>query len=737
MKQVVQNYKTGDVSVVDVPIPAVKPEGLLVQNAYSLISVGTERMKVEQASMNLLAKARARPDQVRKVLNSIQQQGLVDTYQKVMDRLDSLTPLGYSSAGIVKEVGNAVNNFTVGDRVACAGAGYANHAEFIYVPRNLCVRIPGEVSLQEAAFTTVGAIALQGVRQAGAVVGDNVAVIGLGLVGLLTIQVLRAAGCRTVGIDIEESRTTMAMQLGCDLGLVRGQQDDPSTVAGFTGVRGVDAVIITAATASSDPIHLASQICRDRGRIVVVGAVRIDIPNTLKSDFYEKELELYMSRSYGPGRYDSNYEEKGRDYPIGYVRWTEGRNMEAFLDLLASKAISVERLMSHRFSLDEASQAYELIVKDRTRALTGVLFEYDVEANKAALIRFTGGDSFVDKPRDQVGIGLIGAGNHTRAKLLPPLGRIKDVSLRGVATATGLTAKDVGDKFGFAYCTSDYRELLADPEIDAVLITTRHNLHAPLVVEALSHKKAVFVEKPLAIDLEGLRQIVEAYRTHQGQVLVGFNRRFAPHSRRLREFFAAHTTPLVLIYRINAGYQAPDNWYQDPVEGGGRIVGEGGHFVDLMTYIVGAPPVQVYARALPDPSLPIPDNVSLMIDFADGSIGNLIYTAGGDVTFPKERLEVFGQGQVGVLDDFRALTLVSKRRRKNRRGWLTQDKGHAAQLNDFVAAIKGEIPWPASFGEHVTTTLVTLLAMKSLQEGQPLKINPSAIALSEPPGYPV
>jgi predicted dehydrogenase/threonine dehydrogenase-like Zn-dependent dehydrogenase len=733
MKQVVQNYKTGDVSVIDIPIPTLKSEGLLVQNAYSLISVGTERMKVEQASMNLLAKARARPDQVRKVLNSIQQQGLVDTYQKVMDRLDSLTPLGYSSAGIVKEVGSAVTNFTVGDRVACAGAGYANHAEFIYVPRNLCAKIPEEVSLQEAAFCTVGTIALQGVRQAGAVVGDNVAVIGLGLVGLLTVQILRAAGCRTVGIDIEESRTAIAMQLGCDLGLVRGEQDDPTMVSGFTGGRGVDAVIITAATSSSDPIDLASHICRDRGRIVVVGAIRVDISNTLKSDFYEKELELFMSRSYGPGRYDSNYEEKGRDYPVGYVRWTEGRNMEAFLDLLASGAISVQGLMSHRFSLDEAPKAYELLVNDRARALTGVLFEYDVEADEAASIRLSGAESLGIKARDQVGVGLIGAGNHTRAKLLPPLGRTQDVCLRGVATATGLTARDVGDKFGFAYCTSDYRELLTDPEIDAILITTRHNLHAPLVVEALSHKKAVFVEKPLATDLEGLGQIVEAYRTHQGRVLVGFNRRFAPHSQRLREFFAAHTAPLVLIYRINAGYQAPDNWYQDPIEGGGRIVGEGGHFVDLMTYIVGAHPVQVYARALPDPALPIPDNVSLMIDFADGSVGNLVYTAGGDVTFPKERLEVFGQGQVGVLDDFRALTLVSNGRRKKRRDRLTQDKGHAAQLNNFVAAVKGEIPWPVSFEEHVTTTLVTLLAMRSLQEGQPVKVDPSTLALSELP----
>lgn len=723
MKQVVQNYKTGDLTVVDVPTPTLNPQGVLVQNHFSLISVGTEGMKVEQAEMNLIEKAKARPDQVKQVIDSIKNQGLIDTYQKVMDRLDSLTPLGYSSAGIVKGVGKNVSHLEIGERVACAGAGYANHAEFVYVPKNLVVKVPDNVSLEEASFTTAGAIALQGVRQAETVIGENVAVIGLGLIGLITIKILNAAGCNTLGIDIEKSQVEWGKKVGCDLSLLREHIEDKKSITSFTNGKGIDSVIITAATQSNDPINLASNLCRDRGKIIVVGSINIEIPNTLKSNFYEKELDLRMSRSYGPGRYDRDYEEKGIDYPLGYVRWTEGRNMEAFLRLIASKSIQVGDLVSRRFSINQAEEAYELISNESSQGIVGIVFDYDKESKVNNKVKLRKRVQKNDNIEGNVGIGLIGVGSHTRSKLIPSIVNNDSVDLIGVCSATGLTSKDIGEKYNFRYCTSEYKTLLADPDIDVVFISTRHNLHELIVTEALKHQKRIFVEKPLAITFEGLKKVIETYNSYPSVLFVGFNRRYASHSQKLKSFFDGYNGPKILNYRVNAGYQSPDNWYQDPDEGGGRLAGEGGHFIDLMSYITGAKPTRIYASSAPDRHLPIPDNNNLIIDFDDGSVGSIVYTSGGDKSFPKERLEVFGGGRIGVLDDFHCLTLIINRRKKVHRNWLGQDKGHKNEVEVFINSIMGNNSWPVSFNKNVITTYTTLLAVESIKQNKPFNID--------------
>jgi predicted dehydrogenase/threonine dehydrogenase-like Zn-dependent dehydrogenase len=725
MKQIVQNYRSGELRLEDVPVPRLQRSGLLVANCFSLVSAGTERMKVEQASMNLLEKARARPDQVAKVLQSVRQQGLIETTRKVFDRLDSLTPLGYSSAGIVLAAGAEAGEFQVGDRVACAGAGYANHAEVVYVPRNLAVKIPAGVSMPHAAFTTVGAIALQGLRQADVRVGDTVAVIGLGLVGQLTVQLLKAAGCRVIGIDIDARRLETARAGGANMALLR-RDASIEALRGFTQGRGVDTAIITAATSSNDPIELAATICRDRGRIVVVGAVQVGIPNTLKSHFYERELELLMARSYGPGRYDPTYEEQGVDYPIGYVRWTEKRNMEAFLDLLVEQRLNLDLLITHRERFVNAEAAYGLLTGEQASEVIGLLLDYGEPDTE----RLVAQPHLLPPPaaprRNQVGLSLIGAGNHARAKLIPPLAVNRFIQWRGIATASGLTARDAARKYGLAFVANDPHAILQDPHTDCVLITTRHNTHSSLTATALLAGKAVFVEKPLALDIAQLQTVTEALQTSDKRLMVGFNRRFAPHARQAHRHFAGRTAPLMMIYRVNAGYQAPTNWYQDPQQGGGRIIGEGGHFIDLMAFLCGAAPQRVVARAISDPSLPTPDNVSIIVDFADGSIGTLIYTSSGDLSYPKERLEIFGQGRIAVLDDFRNLTLIADGKRREISDRVQQDKGHTAQMHALVEALRGEQPWPVDVGEQLATTLATILALQSLREGVVFDIDPAA-----------
>jgi predicted dehydrogenase/threonine dehydrogenase-like Zn-dependent dehydrogenase len=728
MKQVIQSFKTGELFVADVPAPILRPRGILVRTGASLVSAGTERMVVEWAEKNLLAKARARPDLVRQVISKAKREGLLATLDAMHGRLGTPLALGYSCAGTVVEVGNEARGFKIGDRVACAGGGYACHAEVVFVPKNLVVKVPENVSTQEAAFTTLGAIAVQGVRIADLKLGENVAIIGLGLVGQLTAQLVKATGCNVLGIDLDPDRVKLACELGADIGVVRGRDDVVTMAQEFSKGYGVDVVIITAATTSNDPVEMAGELSREKGRVVVVGAVGMNIPRKV---YYEKELDLRLSRSYGPGRYDPEYEEKGHDYPYGYVRWTEKRNMEAFLILLAQGKVNVKKLITHRFSIEEAKKAYDLITGKSQEKYLGILLTYGGEVDLSRKIYIQKREMARQELKGKVSIGLIGAGNFAKAVLLPNLRKVPSVYFKGVATATGLSAKHAGEKYGFEYCTSDYHEILDDPEITAVFIVTRHNLHAPLVIEALNRGKAVYVEKPLALNEAELKQMIEAYQTLSPETLlmVGFNRRFAPFTQEAKRFFANRAGPLVVNYRINAGFIPKESWVHDPEEGGGRIVGEVCHFVDFIQYITGSAPVKVYAEAIPrqDKSALTSDTVCVNLKFKDGSMGTINYLANGDKALPKERIEIFGDNSIFIIDNFRSIEWVRRGKRKRRKSWLRQDKGHLGELQAFVEAIKDGKPSPIDFQEAVMTTLTTFKIVESIARGVPIEIDLSEV----------
>jgi predicted dehydrogenase len=571
-------------------------------------------MIVDLARKPLLAKARARPDLVRKVVESARKQGLANTLRKVQSRLETPIPLGYSSAGVVTEVGEGVTEFRVGDRVSCAGAGYANHADYSFVPRNLCVKVPQGVSWDGAAFATVGAIALQGVRQAAPGLGERVAVLGLGLIGQLTVQLLRAAGCRVLGFDPNPARAKLAAELGAHLVV---SEDLESAAASLSGGSGMDAVIVAASTPSAGPLEQAGEIARLRGRIVVVGLVGMEIPRSL---YYRKELDLRMSMSYGPGRYDPDYEEHGLDYPLPHVRWTAGRNLESFLELIADDRVRLGPLVSHRFAIDRAREAYDLISSGREPYL-GVLLEYQAEESEPREARSVRLPRAAPS-RGRVRVGVIGAGSFGQSVILPAIRRSGLADLVGIADARGMTARRVGEQYGSRFATSDAEEVLASEEVDGIFVLTRHHLHAPLVIRALEAGKHVSTEKPLALSVEELDAVAAAREASRGDVMVGFNRRFAPLVAAIREHFGGRRHPLTLHYRINAGFLPPDHWVHDPVEGGGRILGEACHFVDLLQHLAGAPPARVHAEAIEGGGhYRSDDNVCLTLRFADGSVG--------------------------------------------------------------------------------------------------------------------
>lgn len=722
MKQIIQTQRTGQVRIEEVLAPFHKPGGVLVRTASSLISAGTERAKVELARKSLLGKARSRPEQVRQVLDLVRQQGLRATYQKVMTRLETLEPLGYSASGLVLAVGEGVDEFRVGDRVACAGAGYANHAEVNFVPKNLCVQVPEKVSLEEAAFATLGAIALHGVRQAEVRLGEVAAVIGLGLLGLLTVQLLKAAGCSVAGIDPNPERCRLGRILGCDLTATL-PEEMRSLIAGFSPVGGADAVVITAATASSQPIHLAGELARDRGRVVLVGDAGLMVPRNL---YYMKELELRLSRSYGPGRYDPAYEEKGHDYPWGYVRWTEKRNLAAFLHLVSTGQVRVEPLITHRFPLEKAGEAYDLIMGKVKEPYLGVLLNYGEPKEAAPVLqaasptapKVSGPDL---RPPQQPVVGFIGAGNFAQASLLPPLKTLAGLVLRTVSTATGLSARKVATQFGFAKETTDPEDLFSDATLNTVFIATRHDSHARYVLRSLEQGKNVFVEKPLCLHEAELQEIATAYASSRpGPLLmVGFNRRFAPLMGKLKEFFARRVAPMVAHLRINAGNIPQDHWTQDPEIGGGRIIGEGCHFVDLAMFLVGSPIIEVYAQALPVQAHP-PDSVCALLRFGDGSLGVLEYLANGNKNLPKEYIEVHAEGRSAVLEDFRNLTFNSLGGQQRFR--QRQDKGHAQEVAAFIEAIQSGGPPPIAFAELLEVTRATFAITTSVRTGQKIRL---------------
>jgi predicted dehydrogenase/threonine dehydrogenase-like Zn-dependent dehydrogenase len=716
MRALLTDRKSGEVSTYEVPAPELRPGGLLVHTHYSAISAGTERATLELSSKSLLAKIKARPDLVKQVIECARQNGVKAAYEKVHAKLDTLTTLGYSCAGEVISVGEGVHEFRAGDRVACGGGTYANHAEINFIPRNLAVRIPSQVSMAAASLTTIGAIALQGFRQADVGIGETVAVIGAGLVGVLTIHIARAAGCRVVAIDLSPQRVQRAAEFGAHLAVAANDPTLLSSIKEFSRY-GVDAAILTAATDSAEPAEMAAKILRDRGRIIVVGAVGMGVS---RSNMYMKELSLTLSRSYGPGRYDPQYEEGGIDYPIGYVRWTERRNMEAFLGLLATGQIDVAPLLEHQYAIDEGAKAYA----DLKDGLYTAILEYngtspapqrDVQAVVTARPRIGG----------EVRVGCIGAGGFASSVIFPNLRSIKGVCLQSVATISGVGAASAQRAFKFQ-AAQQPAELLNNPNVDSVFVLTRHDTHATQTAQALHESKPVFVEKPLAIDREQLDQLEQVYagQVRVGRapfVMVGFNRRFAPFTEKIRRFFASRREPMLIHARINAGYLPHDHWIHAQ---GGRIVGEFCHFVDWARSVIDSPIRSVAATGLPNGTQFASDNVAVALKFNDGSLANLLYVTNGDRSIPKEFFEVFCQGAIARLHDFRTLELA--RNGKIQKFKSTQDKGHRRELQLTIEAIRSGKPSPISFEELVEVTEATFLVGQAVATGEVIHLMRSA-----------
>ncbi|GAB4569362.1 MAG: bi-domain-containing oxidoreductase [Anaerolineales bacterium] len=714
MKQLLQNIKTGKTTIEDVPLPAPREGQALVKISTSLVSAGTERMVVEFAEKSYLGKARSRPDLVKQTLDKAKREGVMPTLQAVFNRLDQPMALGYSTAGTIVALGKNMQGFKVGQRVACAGGGYATHAEYNVVPRNLLTPLPKNVDFESAAFTTLGAIALHGFRLAEPQLGENIAVIGLGLLGLLTIQLAAAAGCNVLGIDIDPKRVKLASSLGIQA-VSRAQAE--ATAVAFTANRGFDSIIICADTSSNDPIELAGVIARDRAKVVATGAVGLNFPRKV---YYEKEISFINSRSYGPGRYDSNYEENGQDYPIGYVRWTEGRNFQAVVDLLSSGKLKVESLISHRFDIEDGVKAYEVITGKKKEPFLGVLLKYSnekQETSKRVEFPLVARSSSLGS----VKLGVLGAGLFANSTLLPVLKNNKDFELIGIASSGGLHAQHSGKKFGFQYAASSEDEVINDPKVNTVAILTRHDTHADLVVKALKAGKNVFVEKPLAINSSQLSVISKQLKTNtQSLITVGFNRRFAPLIQNLKSSIVNRNEPLHAHYRVNAGFIPANHWTQDEAIGGGRIIGEACHFIDLITYLVGALPVRVSAHALPNNGKYKEDNVSMTFTFADGSIGVVDYLANGDKSMPKERLEVFCGGMVAVLDDYVSLTTVKDGKRKEEK--IAQDKGWRAEMAAFADSVKSGKEPPIPYEQIIAVTKSTFAAVESIRSGDRVEI---------------
>lgn len=713
MKQLLQNLKNGQTTVEDVPVPTPRAGQALVQTAASLVSAGTERMVVEFAEKSLVGKARSRPDLVRQVLDKARREGLLPTIQAAFNRLDQPMALGYSSAGAIAALGDGMDGFHVGQRVACAGGGYAVHAEYNLAPRSLLTPLPDGVDFESAAFTTLGAIALHGFRLAEPQIGESVAVIGLGLLGLLTGQIAAAAGCRVLGVDTDPRRVA----LGSSFGLSACSRDQAVEAAqAFTASRGFDVVLICADTSSNDPVELAGVIARDRARVVATGAVGLTLPRKV---YYEKELSFINSRSYGPGRYDPSYEEDGRDYPIGYMRWTEGRNFEAVVGMLESGKLQVQSLITHRFPIAQAAEAYEVITGKKKEAFLGVLLTYQSAACDVRRTRIEFRATAQRTPH--IALGVLGAGLYANATLLPAIQKIPGIERVGIASAGGLHAQHAGKKFGFAYAASSDEEILNDPSVNTVAILTRHDSHAELVVKALQAGKHVFVEKPLALNSEQLSVISEQLlKTDHCLLMTGFNRRFAPLAAQLAAHFAHRAEALHMHYRVNAGYIPLNHWTHDPAQGGGRIIGEGCHFVDFLTFLAGAAPLSVSAHALPDNGKYREDNLSMTFTFPDGSVGVVDYLANGDKSFPKERLEVFCGGRIAVLEDFRTLEMVHDGRHKVVK--QAQDKGWKDEWIAFANAIRAGGPPPIPYEQLVGVTKATFAAIESIRSGRVVEI---------------
>lgn len=706
MKQVLQSLKTGATEVADVPCPSVRRGQLLIRTSRTLVSAGTERMLVDFGKANWIEKARQQPDKVRMVLDKLRTDGLLPTIEAVLNKLDQPLPMGYCNVGVVVEVGAGVTNFEVGDRVASNG----KHAEMVSVPVNLCARIPESVPNEDAAFTVVGAIGLQGIRLIQPTLGEAVVVTGLGLIGLVVVQLLRAHGCRVLGIDFDKSRLALARQFGAEVVDLSAAEDPVAAAQQFSRGRGVDAVLITASTRSNEPVHQAALMCRKRGRIVLVGLTGLELS---RADFFEKELTFQVSCSYGPGRYDVSYEEKGNDYPVGFVRWTEQRNFEAVLDMMADGRLDVKPLISHRFPIEVANKAYEVV--GGSEPSLGILLEYPgVETGSQARTM-----SFIPHPQPsplegagiKASVSFVGAGNYATAVLMPAF-KEAGALLRSVASTSGVSGINAARKFGFQEITTETDKLFLDPDTNAIVIATRHDSHARFVLKALAAGKHVFVEKPLCLTLDELAEIERACVEDGSKiVMVGFNRRFAQQVQKMKSLLAGVSGPKGLVMTVNAGAIPADHWAHDLEVGGGRIIGEACHFIDLLRHLAGVPFAQYHISKMRGTT---GDTVSIQIEFTDGSIGTVHYFANGSKSFPKERLEVFSGGRVLQLDNFRRLTGFGWPEFSKMNMWR-QDKGQKACVAAFIGAVQSGGKAPIPFEEVVEVSRMSIEVANALR----------------------
>lgn len=717
MKQVTQTLSTGEIEVNEVPVPALRDSFVLVRNVASVISAGTEKTKIDMGKKNLLQKARARPDLVKQVLKKLQTEGLKKTYQTVNTRLTAPSALGYSCAGTVVAAGGMVEGLQPGDRVACGGADYANHAEFVAVPKNLVVKVPDNVSDEAAAFTTVGAIAMQGVRLAEPLLGETFLVIGLGLLGQIAVQLLRANGCNVIASDLDQSLVERAEAFGA-VGIGSGADTEAVCLA-RTANQGVDGVLICAGSSSNAIIEMCGRVVRQKGRVVVVGAVPMDIP---RQEYFMKEISVVISRSYGPGRYDPRYEEQGHDYPIGYVRFTEKRNMESFLDLVSQGKVDVESLITHRFAVEEAARAYQLIEGKKTEPYIGIILDYD--SGTGIVPRAPIAPAYASqREKDGIALSFFGAGNYATSTLLPPIKAHNRATLHGLLTSSGRSAQGVAQRFGFGFSTDQIDELLTD-ETDALVITSRHDTHAGTAIAALSAGKHVYVEKPLGLSVEELAAVKSAMNSRpECQLMVGFNRRFAPATLILREHFAGVDSPLVVTIRVNAGSIPADHWIQDPEAGGGRIIGEACHFVDLAAALVGERITSIFAKGTvkAEKSALLNDNCCITLSFANGSIATIVYTADGNSALAKEQVEMFGGGKAGQIDDFKQVRLFGSGSPQNRR-LSTRDKGQASMVKEWLSGLDSGQPCVHP-DILFNSSLATILAVESMMVGMPMTVD--------------
>ncbi|MGE3062879.1 MAG: bi-domain-containing oxidoreductase [bacterium] len=713
MLSISQNMKSGRIEVAEVPAPSCRKDGVVIKTSYSLVSMGTESMKVENGKMNLLEKAKAKPEQVKQVMDTVKQLGLQAAYRKVMNKLDSMTPLGYAMSGVVVETGSNVSHLKIGDRVAAGGGNYATHAEFNYVPENLCVKLSDKVDMKNASMATVAAIAIQGLRQANLQFGETIGIVGMGLIGQLMLQVARASGIRVLAIDIDEERVNISLKHGANAGAVPGRDDQVETAMSLTGGFGLDALFLASGTKSNSPIESAPKMLRDKGRLVDIGITTMDIP---WQPYYDKELNIFMSRSYGPGRYDPLYEEHSIDYPISYVRFTEQRNMKTFIDMLEDGKIDVDYIISETMDFSKSADFYNSIGESKSKYMS-VVFSYNPSAELKRTFDFK-------KPtaNSTVKIGVIGSGNFAKTMLFPELKNKSGVEFVSLSTATGLSAENSRRKFNFSRIATTPEEVISDKDVNLLMVLTRHSSHASNIIKGLKADKFVYCEKPLALDETELKEIVEARRSSTGDLFIGYNRRFSPAVKKVKQAFSGINSPKHLYYRINAGYMDKTNWYND-IEEGNRVVGEAGHFIDTALYIIDKRPVFVTgiftgnSRA----DMKTKDNMNIIIEFEDGSVADILYFTFGDKTLPKEFLEISSSMQSAVLNNFKSLTFF-KNNSSYKANLADSGKGHKQEMHSLLEIIKGNEKNPFSMDYLSLVSMLTFKAIESADRGVKIEL---------------